>query len=245
MKKGTYIALALTAFLVVSGAAACTQQTATNSNTAMNHNHTTNSNSSTNMNGMNHNGMQMNGNHDMSQMNSNHDMSKMHDEMMKSDSNAASAPYDLQFIDTMTHHHQGAIMMAQMVLKKSQNEELKKFAQKIIDDQQKEINQMKEWRDKWFSGKPPAKNMEMPGMKDSMKMMSGDMTKMMDSMTGKDFDSHFLDMMIPHHQDAVTMSKDALRKAEHAEIKTLANQVIKEQEAEIKQMTDWKQKWAK
>jgi uncharacterized protein (DUF305 family) len=190
-----------------------------------------------NMNGMNHNSMPMNANHDMSNM--------KHMSEMKSDPNAASAPYDLQFIDTMTHHHQGAIEMAEMALKKSSNAELKTFAQKIIDDQKKEIAQMKEWREKWYAGKPAAMNMEMPGMGDSMKMMMGDGMKKMEAATGKDFDNHFLDMMTPHHAGAVVMSKEALTKAEHPEIKTLANQIIKAQEAEIKMMVDWKAKWAK
>ena len=55
----------------------------------------------------------------------------------------------------------------------------------------------------------------------------------------------FLEMLIPHHQGAVTMSKEALQKSEKAEIKTLANAIIKAQESEIKQMKDWKAKWAK
>ena len=176
-------------------------------------------------------------------MNANSDMGGMMD--MKSSPNAASQPYDLQFIDTMTHHHQGAVDMAKTALAKTSNEELKKFAQKIIDDQSKEIGQMKDWRDKWFAGKPMAMNMAMPGMMDSMKMMSGDGMKKMEAMGGKEFDTMFLDMMTPHHAGAITMAKEALTRAEHAEIKTLANQIIKAQEAEIKQMADWKSKWSK
>lgn len=193
---------------------------------------------------MNHNGMAMNGNmpmnHNAMPMNANHDMSAMHHGEMESSPNAASQPYDLQFIDTMTHHHQGAIDMAKMALTKSQNAELKKFAQKIIDDQNKEISQMKDWRDKWYSGKPPAKNMEMAGMKESMKMMMGDGMKKMEAASGKDFDLMFLDMMKPHHAGAIAMAKDALGKAEHQEIKTLSDQIIKAQEAEIKQIDAWK-----
>jgi uncharacterized protein (DUF305 family) len=129
---------------------------------------------------------------------------------------------------------------------KSNNDELKKFAQKIIEDQNKEIALMKDWREKWFAGKPAAMNMEMPGMMDSMKMMmSGDDMKKMEAMTGKDFDIQFLDMMTPHHAGAITMSKEALQKAEHPEVKTLANNIIKAQESEIKQMSDWKAKWSK
>lgn len=198
---------------------------------------------------MNHNGMMKNGNmamnHNSMPMNANHNMSAMHDDGMKSSPNAAAQPYDLQFLDTMTHHHQGAIDMAKMALTKSQNPELKTFAQKIVDDQNKEIAQMKGWREKWYAGQPAAMNMEMPGMNDSMKMMMGDGMKKMEAMTGKDFDIHFLDMMTPHHAGATTMAKEALTKAEHPEIKTLANQIIKAQEAEIKQMADWKAKWSK
>ncbi|MEP7149122.1 MAG: DUF305 domain-containing protein [Acidobacteriota bacterium] len=199
--------------------------------------------------GMNHNGINMNGNtatdHNAMPMNANHDMSDAHYSEMKSSPNAASQPYDLQFIDTMTHHHQGAIDMAKMVLVKSQDDELKTFAQKIIGDQTREIRQMKDWRDKWYSGKPAALNMEMPGMADSMKMMMGDDMKKMEAATGKEFDLMFLDMMKPHHAGAIAMSKEALTKAEHAEVKTLANQIIKEQEAEIKQIEAWKSFWSK
>ena len=235
MKKG--ILFGLVFVLAMLGLGAACSQTTNNGNTAMsqngmNHNSMMNHNSSMNMNGMNHNSMPMNS-----------DMSKTSD--MKSSPDAAAQPYDLQFIDTMTHHHQGAIEMAKMALTKSQNEELKKFAQKIIDDQNKEIAQMKEWRDKWYAGKPMAMNMEMPGMNDSMKMMTGEEMKKMEAASGKDFDIHFLDMMTPHHAGAVMMAKDALSKAEHPEIKTLAGNIIKAQEAEIKMMNEWKAKWSK
>jgi len=233
MKKVSYLGLVLTAALAVIGTA-CTQGGNVNTSSSMNKN-MMNHNGMTNGNMANHNSMTMNSNAGMPNMMSN----------MKSDPNASSAPYDLQFIDTMSAHHQGAVDMAGMALKKSQNAELKTFAQKIIDDQQKEIAQMKAWREKWYAGKAPAKNMEMSGMMDSMKMMAGDGMKKMEAMTGKDFDTHFLDMMTPHHAGAVTMAKEALTKAEQPEIKTLANQIIKAQEAEIKMMADWKAKWSK
>lgn len=196
----------------------------------MNHNSMTmNKNSSMNMNGMNHNSMTMNSNMPMN-----------HSEM-KSDANAASAPYDLQFIDTMTAHHSGALDMAKMVDGRTQNADLKKFAAQIIKDQEKEIAEMKDWREKWFKGAPKAMNMEMPGMADSMKM---DMSKLSNS-KDKAFDLMFLEMMTAHHQGAISMAKEALTKSEKPEIKTLANQIIKAQEAEIKMMNEWKEKWSK
>lgn len=214
--------------LAVIGLVGC-GQTGGNAN-SMNHNSMMkNSNSPMNMNGMDHNSMPMNTN------------TSMDHSQMKSSPNAASQPYDLQFIDTMSSHHQGAVEMAKMVDGKTQNPDIKKFAAQIIADQEKEIAQMKDWREKWFAGKPAAMNMEMPGMMDSMKMDMAKLTNAKD----KDFDLAFIDMMTPHHAGAVVMAKEALQKSEKAEIKTLAGQIIKAQEAEIKMMADWKTKWSK
>ena len=192
--------------------------------------------------------------HDMS--NTNHDMSNMHGHdmsdtqghevmNMNSDPGAADQPFDLQFLDSMIHHHNGAVMMARMVLGKSERPELKAFAQKIIDDQAKEIDQMKQLRDEWYPGKPSAVNMDLPGMVGGMKIMTSEHMKDMNEMESSHFDDHFLNMMISHHEGAVTMSKEAQQKAEHAEIKQLADRIIKAQKPEIDQMKKWKTAWNK
>jgi uncharacterized protein (DUF305 family) len=66
-----------------------------------------------------------------------HDTSGMDHGSMTSDANAASQPYDLQFIDTMSAHHDCAIEMAEMALRKTNNEELKKITRKSIEDQKR------------------------------------------------------------------------------------------------------------
>ena len=188
----------------------------------MNHN-SMNHSAMMNDNSMNHNGM-------------------MNHSDMKSSPNAASAPYDLQFLDTMIAHHEGAVEMAKAAEVKTQNAELKAFVAKIAADQTREIAEMEKWREQWYGGKPSALNMEMAGMMDSMKGM--DMNKM-NALSGSDFDLEFINQMTPHHQGATVMAREALSKAEHSEIKTLANQIIKTQEAEIKQMQTWKTQLAK
>ena len=66
------------------------------------------------------------------------------------DLGVADAEYDLRFIDGMTPHHQGAIAMAQDVLKNSQRPELRKLANEIIAAQEKEIAKTEEWRKAWY-----------------------------------------------------------------------------------------------
>ena len=54
-------------------------------------------------------------------------------------------------------------------------------------------------------------------------------------------DAMFLRMMIPHHQQAIQMSRQALDEAEHSELKRLAEQIIAEQSAEIELMRGYLQ----
>lgn len=191
--------------------------------------------------------------HDMANMdhsmsNMSHDMSNMqgHETMnMNSDPGAADQPFDLQFLDSMIHHHNGAAMMARMVLGKTERPELKAFAQKIIDDQAKEIAEMKRLREEWYPAKPSSVNMEMPGMVGGMKIMTSEHMKDMNEMEPSHFDNHFLNMMVSHHEGAVTMSKEAQQKAEHDELKQLASRMIKAQTPEIDQMKKWKSDWNK
>ena len=189
----------------------------------MNH---TGSNTTANHQGMNHEGM---------------DHGTMNHSDMQSSPNAATAPYDLQFLDTMIAHHQGAVDMARPAETKARHAELKTLAKNIIADQEKEIAQMKKWREQWFVGKPAAINMEMAGMSDSMKGMD---MKILESSSGTDFDLEFIKQMTPHHAGAVVMAKEALQKTQKEEIKKLANEIIKAQEAEIKQMKDWQTAWS-
>lgn len=69
-------------------------------------------------------------------------------------------------------------------------------------------------------------------------MMGGPMGGMM-----TDTDRHFIEMMIPHHEDAIAMADLALVQAQHPEIKALAASIKQTQTAEIAQMRAWYQAW--
>ncbi len=69
-------------------------------------------------------------------------MMKMHPAMMQG--MMAKDP-DVAFACGMIAHHQGAIDMAEVELKHGDNDEAKKMAQKIIDDQTREIGEFKQW----------------------------------------------------------------------------------------------------
>ena len=175
-----------------------------------------------NSDGMNHGGM-------------NHDGMKkggMMDHNM--DVGPADANYDLRFIDSMIPHHQGALVMAQEVLQKSKRPELIKLAKGMIADQKKEIAQMQQWRKQWYPKASATPIMWHAAMNHEMAMTAEHKQSMMMSMSlGKadaGFDRRFLDAMIPHHQGAVTMGQDLLKKSKRPEMKKLAQNIIKSQQ---------------
>ncbi len=161
---------------------------------------------------------------------------------MRSSPNAASADLDLQFIDTMIVHHQGAVDMARLVLQKGESPELRTLASSIITGQESEIAEMKRWRDSWFKGQPPAINMELAGMADSMKGM--DMSKL-GTLQGKPFDIEFANQMIPHHEGALVMAREAIKTTKRDEIRRLSNEIIEAQRSEIELMQKWVKEWSK
>lgn len=168
---------------------------------------------------------------------------------MAMDLGPADADYDLRFIDSMTPHHQGAVEMAQEVINKSQRPELKKLSQDIIKAQNVEIKQMKQWRQAWYpkaSSTPMAYDAKMghmmPMSQQQMQsmMMKGDL-----GAADAQFDLRFINAMIPHHEGAVTMAEDALKKTKRPEIKKMAQEIIASQQKEIEQMKQWRQAWYK
>jgi uncharacterized protein (DUF305 family) len=72
--------------------------------------------------------------------------------MMDPQELANREPFDRAFIDAMIPHHQSAIEMAQVALENSDIPKIKELAENIVSAQQKEIEQMKQWREEWYPG---------------------------------------------------------------------------------------------
>lgn len=87
------------------------------------------------------------------QMNMLTDMPKqmrMMNEMMVKKLAPGDRDYEKRFIDLMIPHHEGAIAMATDALKNAQQPEIKAMAEKMIQDQKREIEELKNLRAKWY-----------------------------------------------------------------------------------------------
>ncbi len=149
-----------------------------------------------------------------------------------------SSEVDRAFIEMMVPHHQSAIEMAEMALSQAKNPEVKKLAQNIIRDQNREIKQMQTWYKQWYGSEVPMMSMSM-GQPMMVSMQQQDMMdkEMMSALkTAPDFDREFLRQMTRHHQMATMMAGMVVDSAKHPETRSLARSIIKSQSAEIAQM---------
>jgi uncharacterized protein (DUF305 family) len=144
---------------------------------------------------------------------------------------------DVEFAQMMILHHQGAIEMATLAEGRAQTEEVQQLASDIQFAQQPEIDLMTSWLETWGE-EPPSSEDDMGGMDHS-----GDHTGMADDEqmqqledAGSEFDRMFLEMMIVHHQGAITMSEQEQADGLNEDALELAGKIVGDQTAEIDKM---------
>lgn len=138
---------------------------------------------------------------------------------------------DNDFAALMKVHHMGALQMAEAELAKGSDEELKKMAQRMVEEQQKEIAEL----NSFLSGH------EAHGGGDAFyKEVMGNMKMDMAMDHSASIDQQFVEMMIPHHQGAIDMAKAYLKHGAHEpKLKEMANKIITDQQREISEMKAW------
>jgi uncharacterized protein (DUF305 family) len=146
----------------------------------------------------------------------------------------SGADFEVAYINMLVAHHQGALEMAQMVVNDAPHQEVRDAAAQILQEQQREIDDLTRWLNNWYGQQVQP---------DPSMMMS---QAMMDQMLQADpmmREKVFLAMMREHHQAAIEMGRLALERATHAELKDQAQQMITSQQHEQVQFAAWLQSW--
>jgi uncharacterized protein (DUF305 family) len=143
---------------------------------------------------------------------------------------------DEAFAMMMIPHHEQAIEMADMLLDKDGvDERVTTLAQQIKDAQAPEIATMNTWLDEWGTmGNHPG----MEDMDHSAGAMSHEDMAALESATGAEASTLFLEQMIEHHEGAIDMARDELDAGENPEALELAQSIVDSQTAEIATMQE-------
>ncbi|MEU0946878.1 DUF305 domain-containing protein [Streptomyces canus] len=142
---------------------------------------------------------------------------------------------DVTFAQMMIPHHEQALEMAELADGRASDSEVNDIAAKIEKAQDPEIKTMTGWLKSW--NKPTATE-SMPGMDhgsgDGM-MADADMEHLK-SMKGAEFDKMFAEMMVEHHNGAISMAKDEQKNGKNTDAVKMAGDVVEGQSAEVKQL---------
>jgi len=142
---------------------------------------------------------------------------------------------DLEFVQGMIPHHEQAIQMADMVLRDEVTVSTADLAAEIRAAQAPEIADMRALLAEWGEEEDPHAMHEMDDH--SMHgMMTDDDFNSLDAATGVDFERMWLQMMIGHHEGAITMSEKLLADGKHPRVRELAEAIIAAQRDEIARM---------
>ncbi|MEO8606597.1 MAG: DUF305 domain-containing protein [Chloroflexota bacterium] len=153
-----------------------------------------------------------------------------------------TAPAEVSFARDMVVHHAQAVVMALILYDHTQNADLHTIALDIILSQQNQIGQMQGWLNLW--------NVPMSGPDLPMAWMDEPTDGLMPGMatdeqiaalrvaTGKDLDRMFIQLMIPHHLNAIHMAEAIQERTTTPAVLNLARSVIVSQTQEIAALQD-------
>ena len=150
------------------------------------------------------------------------------------------SPDDVTFMQDMIPHHFQAVQMAALVGERTNTREIIDIAGRIDGSQADEIAFMQQWlRDRGQKAPKPNARHAMHTAHDMAGMASPDQIKALAAANGRAFDKMFLELMIPHHEGAVTMVEALLKQPGSAYDPVLfefVNEVVNDQKAEIERM---------
>ncbi|MFF5878897.1 DUF305 domain-containing protein [Streptomyces californicus] len=139
---------------------------------------------------------------------------------------------DFRYARMMIQHHAQALVMTGLVPDRASADAVKRLAERISAGQKPEIGAMEGWLKK-NDGDQREQHHDhggMPGMATEAQL------KKLRTAEGEAFDRLFLELMITHHQGAITMATEALTEGNDVFVEEMASDVVAQQTVEIDRM---------
>lgn len=140
---------------------------------------------------------------------------------------------EYMFAEMMIPHHQQAVDMSDLALKKSTNPKILDLAQRIKSAQSSEIIQMQSW----LGGKEANSMMSDHSGHSMGGMLTDEEFSKLESSSGVTFDTLFLEGMIAHHEGAIDMAQ-MIKETTTQEVNSFGLNVVEVQSEEIREMKE-------
>lgn len=147
---------------------------------------------------------------------------------------------DRAYVTMMIEHHQQALVMTGLAPDRARSAEVRRLAERIAAAQGPEIDAMRGWQQTTSGAQASGGTAEGGHHHGGTADMPGMATpKQLDALRaaeGADFDALFLKLMIAHHRGALSMATDVLGRGNNVRVEEMANDVIAQQNSEIRRM---------
>ncbi len=137
---------------------------------------------------------------------------------------------DRAFAGDMVPHHESAVDMAEVALRRGESAFVRGLAQAVIRSQTAEITTLRREDAELADAGVERGELGVPAHMTGMDMETAELR------TAEPFDRAFMEMMTVHHRGAVEMARAELERGEDPELRELARSIIAEQEREIRAM---------
>jgi uncharacterized protein (DUF305 family) len=143
---------------------------------------------------------------------------------------------DVSFAQGMIPHHQQAIEMAAHVRAEGADPDVRALAVRIEDAQGPEIEEMTGWLEDWGEDASPDDGHGAEHGSTGDGMMTESEMDAFDAASGAELDAMFLEMMIRHHEGAITMAEEEVADGSFPDAVARAEAIAATQAAEIDEM---------
>ncbi|WP_298325782.1 DUF305 domain-containing protein [Haloactinopolyspora sp.] len=148
---------------------------------------------------------------------------------------------DVEFVEMMIPHHYQALVMSRMAPDRSSDPSLLSLADRIDVEQGLEISMMQNWQ-RWHDLEVTDAEqayhhmLQHPEMLEAMGMATPEELDQLSASSGTAFDVLYLQLMIEHHQGAITMLVDVISNGNDVTLEQWATDMLTTQHTQVQQM---------
>jgi hypothetical protein len=140
---------------------------------------------------------------------------------------AADRFVDLSYLNQMSAHHRGAMLLAEEIKIKTTRPELKELAEAILTGEPTLIDELYGWKQDWY--------------KDNRKVKDPQVANL--GPADAEVDLRFLNALIAHHEAGIEMTKEIRTKSNRAEVLNNADAVEKFLTGSATTLKEWRKEW--
>lgn len=175
-----------------------------------------------------------------------------------SDDEQVIAPFDLTYLDAMIAHAEGSATLAEIAASRAEHDELQQAATSLADTLVSEASALRTLRSQWYPGAPAVPLIQTVSLLDEALAGVGasadsgmgvsspldaaaDVRALCEAV--EPFDQQFLELMTRRFYGDIGLAELALARAEHPELRTIAEEIGAHRQAALLQFAGWSAEW--